>query len=161
MNILIVEDDSDVRSALALVLRDRGQGVAWAEPGEGGLEKRRSEDIDVVLLDLELGSGMSGWDVARHKLKDPKIAHIPIIITSGLSAASIHSRGNEHPLAGAILILGKPIDVCPEHVGPLGCGKCMGVDLGDYASLLASTPDRRDTAIWTCPPVFGIGRPCS
>jgi DNA-binding response OmpR family regulator len=107
VNILIVEDEPDIRSAL----RNRGHWVAWAATGEVALEKLHTETIDVVLLDLDLGSGMSGWDVARHKMQRSEMAHIPVIITSGLSAEAIHSRGNDHPLAGAMLLLGKPIDL--------------------------------------------------
>jgi hypothetical protein len=43
-----------------------------------------------------------------------------------------------------VSILGKPIHVCPHHVGRLPCG-CMGVLLNDKESLDASAPERRDT----------------
>jgi len=43
-----------------------------------------------------------------------------------------------------VSLFGKPIHVCPCHIGPLPCG-CMGVALNDKESLDASTPERRDT----------------
>jgi CheY-like chemotaxis protein len=112
MNILIVEDNPDTRTVLAEVLRNRGHWVCWAATGEAALEKLRLERIDVMLLDLELGGGMNGWDVASRKMREPVMAHVPIIITSGISSEEIHSHNEaKHPLAGAMLILGKPIDL--------------------------------------------------
>ncbi|WP_395695876.1 response regulator transcription factor [Nocardioides sp.] len=52
--ILVVEDDDAIRSAVVRGLRDRGDAVATAATGLGGLEQVLKEQPEVVLLDLGL-----------------------------------------------------------------------------------------------------------
>ena len=111
MKILIVEDDTAQRRALELTLRQRGHAVCWAASGVSALKTIVMELPDVMLLDLDLGSGMSGFAVIHEKLQDDRIASIPVIITTGMSMEAIHERDTQNPLAGALLVLSKPIDV--------------------------------------------------
>src|SRR5213595_1374253 len=58
-NILIVDDEPGVRSALGGVLRDEGYEVDAVDSGEACLERLSRQAYDVVLLDLWL-PGMDG-----------------------------------------------------------------------------------------------------
>jgi DNA-binding response OmpR family regulator len=106
MKILIVEDDIDMRQALQLVLEDRGHTVCWAAGGLDALALMRREPLDVVLLDLNLGDGIDGWEVMRRKTRDLSIQAIPVIVTTGEPARTLEVL---NPLAGAILVMPKPI----------------------------------------------------
>jgi CheY-like chemotaxis protein len=110
MRILVVEDNPVMRRALVLALEQRGHWVCWADNGVAALEKMRIEKLDLIFLDLLLGPGIDGWEVARRKMQDPAIAHIPIGVITALSAHDLHSREEAHVLDGAIFFLGKPID---------------------------------------------------
>jgi CheY-like chemotaxis protein len=66
----------------------------------------RREPVDVVLLDLNLGDGIDGWEVMRRKTREPTIIDIPVIITTGRPTRTLEVS---NPLAGALLILSKPI----------------------------------------------------
>ena len=114
MRILLVDDDAMVRRAMERVLRARGHEVIWSATGEGALRLMRTEPVDVMILDMNLGPGaMSGWDVAREQRLDPAIRGVPIIVLSGMSPADVRAgaHATEDALAGSILILGKPCDV--------------------------------------------------
>lgn len=113
MNVLIVDDEQTVRNAIALVLIVAGHVVCWSATGAGAMELMRTERPDVVLLDINLGEGeMTGWDVAREKTMDPSIRSIPVIVCSGMTADEVRDGGVSitNALAGAMLILEKPID---------------------------------------------------
>lgn len=64
MNILLAEDDADLRSILAQYLELNGFTVLQAENGKTGLEVFRSEHIDFCILDIMMPV-MDGWDLAR------------------------------------------------------------------------------------------------
>jgi CheY-like chemotaxis protein len=113
VRILIVDDDASVRSAMIRLLEHHGHSTCWASSGEGAIRLLETEPLDLVLLDLVLGpvGSVSGWDVARHKAHSRKAARIPFIIVSGLDAHEATESIEVNPLAGAILFLGKPVDI--------------------------------------------------
>lgn len=82
--ILIVEDDPDVREALADALRDAGLRVDVAEDGIAGLERLRDGPApSLVLLDLRLPR-LCGEDLLRAMRDDEEYAHVPVItMTAG------------------------------------------------------------------------------
>lgn len=54
MNLLIIEDDRDIRSLLKQAFQDEGFVVDVAEDGLVGSQKARMNDYDLILLDLGL-----------------------------------------------------------------------------------------------------------
>ena len=62
--ILLVEDDASIREITALGLRGAGFEVTTAVDGVEGLAKARSEQPDLVLLDVMLPR-MDGLEVCR------------------------------------------------------------------------------------------------
>jgi CheY-like chemotaxis protein len=62
--ILVVDDNRDAASSLAMVLRSGGHTVVTAGSGEEGLEAGSRLQPEVVLLDIGM-PGLSGYDVAR------------------------------------------------------------------------------------------------
>ena len=63
MRILVVEDDSDNRESLGLLLEMWGHQVSLAESGERAIALATAQEPDVVLLDLGL-PGIQGNHVA-------------------------------------------------------------------------------------------------
>jgi DNA-binding response OmpR family regulator len=76
--ILVVEDDTDVRVTLRLLLEDEGYDVIEAADGEQALTRLDAEHPALVLLDLKL-PGMSGFDVCRTMRKT---GDVPIIVVT-------------------------------------------------------------------------------
>jgi CheY-like chemotaxis protein len=60
--ILITDDDDELRANLSDILKGKGYGTDEAASGEEAIEKVKSEDFDIVLLDLMMPM-MSGMDV--------------------------------------------------------------------------------------------------
>jgi len=82
--ILLVEDDLDVREALADTLEDRGFEVITAANGLEALDLlRRVEAPSLVLLDLMMPV-MDGYEFLEAQRRDPILAAIPVaIVTAG------------------------------------------------------------------------------
>ncbi len=77
--ILIVDDESDIVSALTIRLESLGYEIISAEDGITALEKARSEKPDLILLDVMLPK-LDGYKVCRMLKFDEKYKDIPIII---------------------------------------------------------------------------------
>ncbi len=76
--VLIVEDNEMNRDMLSRRLERRGYAVTIAVDGPAGLERARSGDFDLVLMDLSL-PGLDGWEVTRRLKADPTAGGLPVI----------------------------------------------------------------------------------
>ena len=80
--VLVVEDDADILRALVQVLQDEGHTVRAAENGLVALATLRARGAQppcVILLDLMMPV-MDGWAFRAEQLRDPTLAHIPVIL---------------------------------------------------------------------------------
>jgi DNA-binding response OmpR family regulator len=101
--LLLIEDDAQVRSALALVLSDEGWDVHEAVDGEQGLEMvTAATDYDSVLLDLRL-PGIDGFEVCR---RIRRTSDVPIIMVTAMQDSHDVVAGLE---AGADDYVTKPL----------------------------------------------------
>jgi class 3 adenylate cyclase len=105
--VLVVDDEEQNRSLLRDPLEARGYEVEEAADGVLALQKIAGRPPDVILLDLMMPQ-MDGFEVCRRLKKDPKTAHIPILIVTALSDRKERLMGIE---AGANDFLNKPIDI--------------------------------------------------
>ena len=64
MKVLVAEDDTHIRSAIAEILEGEGYRVLQAEDGRRALELFQSEKPDFVCLDIMM-PGKNGYDVCR------------------------------------------------------------------------------------------------
>jgi len=77
--ILVVEDDSSIRTLLRTHLERAGYEVATAEDGLAGLERVRSNPPDLVLLDVMMPR-MDGSEVCRQLRANFLTSQIPVIM---------------------------------------------------------------------------------
>ena len=82
--LLIIEDDADSNEATADVLAEEGYSCLCAFDGERGLELLTEHEPTLVLLDLQL-PGISGGEFLVRKAAMPAVAHIPVVVITGLS----------------------------------------------------------------------------
>ncbi|HKJ86810.1 MAG TPA: response regulator, partial [Spirochaetia bacterium] len=63
--ILFVEDEVIVALAYERLLRKHGYSILQASSGESAIEAVRKDDsIDLILMDIDLGSGIDGIDAS-------------------------------------------------------------------------------------------------
>ena len=65
LDILIVDDDAPLRDMLTRSFSREGHTTTAVPDGDAALDRTASERFDVVLLDVALGAGPSGYDVCR------------------------------------------------------------------------------------------------
>jgi len=102
MKILIVEDESALRKALAKGFQKSGYTVDVAEDGEESLELYFSNQYNLVILDLNLPK-LDGLDVLREIRKENK--EIPVLILSARNEVNDKINGLD---MGANDYLAKP-----------------------------------------------------
>ncbi|WP_189034543.1 response regulator transcription factor [Nocardia rhizosphaerihabitans] len=91
MHLLIVEDDTRVRTSLRLAMEDEGYSVGEAEGTEAALDAVRANGVpDVMLVDLMLG-GLDGYTCIREIRRDHDV---PIIVVS--------ARDDTHDVVAAL-----------------------------------------------------------
>ena len=93
LTILVAEDETLIALSVEDALRDAGFAVELVSDGNVAMTALDADsDLYVaVVTDVRLGSGPSGWDVARHARKaDPSF---PVVYMSGDS-------GHEHGVHG-------------------------------------------------------------
>jgi DNA-binding response OmpR family regulator len=81
--VLVVDDEADIREAVAELLVEEGYEVVGAGDGAEALRKAREFHPSVVLLDLMM-PGMNGWEFCAQRKGDPDLERIPVIVLSAL-----------------------------------------------------------------------------
>ena len=80
--VLVVEDDQEIRDTLREVLEDHGYEVIWAENGAEALDRLRGAlSPRLILLDLMMPV-MDGWEFSKALRAEPRLAGIPVVIIS-------------------------------------------------------------------------------
>lgn len=99
--ILIVDDDSSVRSSLKNILEGAGYDVSVAIDGESAEGDFKKSDL--LILDLNLPI-QDGWDVLGHVNSEYPL--LPVIVITGLA-----DQLDDRMIPGAAAFLEKPIEV--------------------------------------------------
>lgn len=106
LRVLVVEDNEDVGEMMVLLLRAWGHEVELRADGLSGLDAARSEDFDLLVLDLGL-PGIDGFELARRVRALPTPREPVLVALSGYSLPEHVARARQ---AGFDRHLAKPID---------------------------------------------------
>lgn len=104
--ILLVDDEPDALEIYSMRLEVTGYEVIKADDGEKALEMAKSENPDLIILDLMLPK-IEGYDVCRTLKFDDGYKNIPIVILSALSQSADRQKAID---AGADDYFSKPVD---------------------------------------------------
>ncbi len=127
-DILLVDDDSDVREALVGALEDEGYSVAEAADGSSALDQLKTAPIPhLIILDLSMPR-LAGADFRRETLKDPELGVVPVLVVSADPDARERAQA-----MGAQGFLAKPVglaDLFETVARLLGTGRARGRGTG-------------------------------
>jgi two-component system chemotaxis response regulator CheY len=105
-NVMIVDDDNDIRDAISQILEYEGYNVLQASNGQEGIERLRQQDRpSLILLDLMMPV-MNGWQFQSELQNQPDLSKIPVIILS--ADGNIQQKSEGIGVAG---YLKKPIQL--------------------------------------------------
>src|SRR6476619_2548834 len=103
LDILVVDDDDALRNMLTRSFEREGHRITAVPDGHGALEEAGRGQFDVILLDVALGPGPTGYDVARALRARRNVT--PVIMLTALDSEADAVQGLE---AGADDYVTKP-----------------------------------------------------
>jgi CheY-like chemotaxis protein len=105
VDILLAEDDDDLREAMLDTLEDAGYRVVAVPNGQEALTWLQETEAlpSLILLDLMMPV-MDGWQFREAQRSDPKASSIPVVILSAMGT---------HPTIEAAEYLKKPTKAAP------------------------------------------------
>ena len=78
--ILIVDDDSDIRESLRIILEKNGYKIRSAKNGLEALEMLKTAKPDLIILDIMMTTDTEGFDLAYELKNMQGFDNLPIII---------------------------------------------------------------------------------
>lgn len=106
--ILLVDDDSRTAEFIRNHFRSAGHECLVVNRGDKALDVARSSSVDLMVLDVMLPGGTSGFEVCRRVRADSELYTLPVLMLSAMSA----DEEVVHGLAqGADDYVTKPFDV--------------------------------------------------
>ncbi len=108
-SILYVEDNPDSMLLVKRVLESRGYRVLEAKNGMEGLSIAESQEVNLILLDINLPD-IDGYEVARRlRTKGrPEVRSVPII---AITANALRGDAERALEAGCDVYMSKPINI--------------------------------------------------
>jgi DNA-binding response OmpR family regulator len=84
--ILLVEDDDILQRMYQKRLQSEGYEVIQARDGKTGLSLAKSDQPDLILLDIMLPGGLNGFDVLEQLKRDQKTKDIAVLVLTNLDS---------------------------------------------------------------------------
>ena len=81
--ILLIDDDPDLVNAVRMILESKNYNVAAAFGGIEGLEKAKTENPDLIVLDVMMPD-KDGYSVCKELKSDPQLRSIPVILLTAV-----------------------------------------------------------------------------
>jgi DNA-binding response OmpR family regulator len=88
-SILVIDDDTDIRTLVAELLQRAGHGVIQAPDGESGLKLFYAQQPDLVLLDVSM-PGLDGWEVLT---RIRELSDVPVLMLTARAGELEKVRG--------------------------------------------------------------------
>ena len=105
--VLTVDDSPSIRQMVSFTLTEAGYEVIEASDGDEALDKLESQQVDMVITDLNMPK-MDGIELIKRIRKNPKHKFIPIIMLTTESQAEKKQQGKAAGATGWIVKPFKP-----------------------------------------------------
>ncbi|MHB1324968.1 MAG: response regulator [Thermoleophilia bacterium] len=107
-NILVVDDNFDVRRLLKKVLEIAGYEVSEAVDGEDALRSVEGRVPDLILMDIRLPGQLNGLETTGRLKEDARLQRVPIVV---LTASVLEWDRQQALAAGCSGFIAKPVDI--------------------------------------------------
>ena len=123
MRILVVDDDTVIRTVFSVMLERSGFEVGFAEDGLMGVEMWETGNFDLVLMDVQMPR-MNGFEATR-AIREKEVVrggHTPIV---AITAFALYKDELKCLAAGMDAYMSKPVDFkkCIELIRKLNPGQ--------------------------------------
>jgi two-component system cell cycle response regulator DivK len=107
--VLYIEDNPDNKTLVQRALEAKGYQFLWASNGITGVEMAKSEQPNVILLDINLPD-IDGYEVARRLRSESSrnLLYVPII---AVTANALRGDAEKALAAGCDVYMSKPINI--------------------------------------------------
>lgn len=89
--VLLVEDDDELRFAMTSCLSKAGFSVTLVATGADAVRAARARRPDVMVIDLMLPDS-GGLGVANEIRRQPELGTVPVLYTTGFDSPAVRSR---------------------------------------------------------------------
>ncbi len=103
--LLIADDLMPIRQMVRITLSTQGWTIVEAKDGAETLALTRAEHPDLVLLDIDMGPGLSGFDVCKTIKSEEATKDIPVVMLTAKESEEDRAEGFA---VGATQYLTKP-----------------------------------------------------
>ncbi|WP_457639124.1 response regulator [Persephonella sp.] len=104
--ILIIDDNSQNRLLIKMVLQKKGYSIIEAEGGMEGINTARQMHPDLILLDMMMPE-IDGWKVLQMLKEDSETKNIPVVVFTALDSIE-NIESIQQYIKGIIY---KPLDI--------------------------------------------------
>lgn len=91
--ILIVDDQIEVRELVEVTLRGNDYNITQASSGEEALKKISENRPDLILMDIMMPGGKDGIEITKIIKSNPELENIKIVILSAKGQVSDKEKG--------------------------------------------------------------------
>jgi len=115
--ILIVDDDPDIIAALSAILNSKGYNVIQAYSKKEGMEKLKTENPDIAILDVMMETNQAGFELTREIKSMKDFKDMPIIMLTGvgdITGVNFQAAMSDSDWLPADSFIEKPIE--PEEL---------------------------------------------
>src|SRR5688500_8791893 len=88
--VLVVDDQRNMRTTLAMMLRSAGHDVEEAEDGTRAIDRLRAESFDLVFTDLRLGTP-DGMEVLRRAKEASPLTEVVVMTAYGTIESAVEA----------------------------------------------------------------------
>lgn len=103
--LLIADDLVAIRQMVRITLSTQGWTIVEADNGTTAFQLAKTEQPDLILLDVDMGTGPNGFDVCRSLKAEVTTKDIPVVMLTAHDSESDRAVGFA---AGAAQYLTKP-----------------------------------------------------
>ncbi len=83
--ILVVDDDPDFAEVTRIVLEKAGHQVIEARSGDLGFKRAKTDQPDLIILDVIMDSVLDGVSTSERMHDDPDLRDVPIIMVTSIA----------------------------------------------------------------------------